>query len=309
MPTENFKEQGASKSRGNAPSGSKTLWTEPFNPFHCSAEWHYREMTSRLAGHVHSWGRRLSANSEAFYPSVESISKYFARHRTTVFKALQELVDTGWAEVIKREPGKPVVYRFLDHDDWSKNHPGLCNEKDSMPWEGEGDELGRTLHSVSGGRAKFLPRQMDGLRKIGLDEEQIVIEFRIFLNQNPQQGAGWKRVYFRFRTHLLRVAKSLSETAPAKNSCSDPSRVRDPYPSRGSDSPCSAEATGTRSVHATQVFELSSERVGRGKQTIPPPASQERSHPADPSLRASERGFPPSKPSPTENAPTARRAS
>jgi hypothetical protein len=237
MPTENFKPQSESKSRENNPSGSKTLWTGSFNPFHCSAEWHYLEMNSRMAGALHSWGLRLSANSEAFYPSVESISKYFGRHRTTVFKALQELEGYGLAEVSQREPGKPVVYRFIDHDEWAKNHPGLCMEKDAMPWEGEGDQLGRDLYSISGGRARFLPHQMDGLRKIGLDDEQIVFEFRIFLGQNPQKGQDWKRVYFRFRTHLLRVAKSLSEAATAKNSCSDPSRLRDPNPSRGSDSP------------------------------------------------------------------------
>jgi Helix-turn-helix domain len=117
MPTENFKSQSVSKSTEKI-LPAKLLLGISFNPFHCSAEWHYLELTSRMAGALHSWGRRLSTNSEAFYPSVESISKYFGRHRTTVFKAIQELEGYGLAEVIRREPGKPVVYRFIDHDEW-----------------------------------------------------------------------------------------------------------------------------------------------------------------------------------------------
>ena len=190
--------------------------------FHCSWEWHFAQFDSRLAPLIYSWGCRLSNKSETFYPSAESMADHFSRHRTTVFKALNELVAMGWAEVIQREPGKPVVYRFPDHEEWARNNPDCCTEKDVMPWEGEGDSLGREMFAVSGGQAKFLPRQMNGLRKSGFSDQQIVSEFRTFLDRNPQTGSDWKDVYYKFRSHLVRLAKSLSRAAIEKNSRSDP---------------------------------------------------------------------------------------
>jgi hypothetical protein len=83
------------------------------NPFHCSAEWHLRELSSRLASVLYSWGRKLSFKSDCFFPSVESIARYFCCDRATVFRALQELVESGFAEIVQREPGKAVVYRCI----------------------------------------------------------------------------------------------------------------------------------------------------------------------------------------------------
>src|SRR5580700_6902786 len=200
------------------------------NPFHCSWEWHLVHCDSRLAPLLYSWGCRLSSKSEAFYASVPSISNHFGKDRTTVFKALQELVAMGWAEVLQREPGKTVVYRFLDHEEWARNNPDCCTEKDVMPWEGDGDPLGRELYAVSGGRAKFLPHQMTGLRKSGFPDQQIVSEFRTFLDRNPQTGSARERVYYKFYRHILRLAKDLYKAAAERNSCNDPSRRSDSHP-------------------------------------------------------------------------------
>jgi len=174
-------------------------------------------MISRFAPLLYSWGRRLSANSGSFYPSAVNIAKHFDRNRTTVMGALEEMVNEGWAEVVHEEPGKPVHYRFIDHEEWAKKHPGCCVEKDTMPWDGEGDPLGRELYAVSGGLAKFLPGQMDGLRKSELPDEQIAVEFRVFLERNPQKGRAWKSVYYRFHPYLLNRAEDIRKAA-AKNS-------------------------------------------------------------------------------------------
>ncbi len=99
-------------------------WDEPHNSFHCSAEWHFLRMKSNLAGLLHNWGRRLSVTSEAFFPSVESIGRYSGRNRATVLRALQELVRTGWAEVLHKEAGKTVTYRLVNHDEWARSHLG-----------------------------------------------------------------------------------------------------------------------------------------------------------------------------------------
>jgi hypothetical protein len=166
-------------------------------------------MKSGLAGPLYSWACRLSASSGKFFPSIESIANYLGSHRSTVFKALQEHVETGWFEVERNDPGYPVIYRPVDHDEWADENPGCCIEKDVMPWEGEGDPLGIKLYAQSGGRARFLPRQMDGLRKFGLSDGDIHQEFACFLYENPD--IDLKRVYFPFRTHLLHVLKKRKE--------------------------------------------------------------------------------------------------
>jgi hypothetical protein len=85
-----------------------------------------------------------------------------------------------------------------------------------MPWEGEGDPLAKQLHAVSGGLAKFLPGQMDGLRKSGMSDEQIASEFRVFLDQNPQKGKNWSCIYYKFHPHLLRLAADLRSSPSAR---------------------------------------------------------------------------------------------
>jgi hypothetical protein len=157
------------KSRENRSSLKYSPWST--SPFHCSAEWHLQDMGSRLTSPLYSWARRLSAKSESFFPSVESIAIHFVRDRSTVFRALGELVKEGWAEIIQREPGKPVTYRFITHKEWAQNNPDCCTKKDVMPWDGQGDPLGQRLYAASGGQAKFLPGQMTGLRKSGLSDD------------------------------------------------------------------------------------------------------------------------------------------
>jgi helix-turn-helix protein len=267
------------------------------SPFHCSAEWHLQGMDSEFAPILYSWAGRLSSNSGNFFPSVESISRYFRVHRTTVFRALQELELLDFLVPLQREPGKPVNYQVVAHDEWARQHPKECVEKESFPWTGEGDLLGQALYAASGGQAKFLPRQMKGLRASGFSDMRIAEEFRIFLDRNPQKGREWKIVYFRFRTSLLQLAASLRKAA-AKNSCNGGSHGSDTYPSHTSDSPRRTEATPTRRTGATQVFEVSPEGVTDSKSTIPATLSRERSASLQSIPERPGRGFPPSKPTP-----------
>ena len=257
-------------------------------------------MNSHLAATLYSWGRRLSAKSNCFFPSVNSVATYFGRDRTTVLRALQELVQQGWSEIVQREPGKPVVYRFLDHDEWARTHPGCCLQKDAMTWEGDGDRLGRALFAASGGQAKFLPNQMNGLRTSGLEDDEIARGFRVFLDRNPQAGRAWKGVYYRFRTHLLRLADDLLNRAAAKNTYNAESHRRDTWQSHGCNTPSRTDATPTGRTGASQVFDLRIEREGKGSQMIPALRSQERSTGSLTKQELPGRGFPPSKPSPTE---------
>ena len=217
-------------------------------------------------------------------------------------RALDELVECGWAEVIHKEPGKPVTYRFVSHKEWARCHPDYCIVKDSMPWEGEGDPLARQLQVVSGGLAKFHPNQMNGLRKSEWPDNEIVTEFRVFLDRNPQQGRDWKSVYYRFRRHLLRVAADLLKAAGAKNSSSGVSRGCDTYQSRGCDTPSRVDATPTSRTGATQVVEVEfPNELTKGVDDTAP-LSRER-FAVLPTHEIHGRGKPPSKPSPEEKTP------
>src|SRR6266852_1135128 len=144
MPANHFNPQSTPESSENSSSPQNSLLDEP-NRFHCSWHWHFRSMTSCFAPLLYDWGRYLSVTSDSFYPSAENTAKHLKRNRKTVLRALEELVKRGWAEVVHKEPGKPVTYRFIDHDEWARNHPGCCTVKDVMPWEGEGDPLGKQL--------------------------------------------------------------------------------------------------------------------------------------------------------------------
>jgi hypothetical protein len=306
MPKTNSKPQAETSSSGKRESRRNSFLTKPENLFHCSWEWHFGEMTSRLAPLLYSWGRRLSVNSDCFYPSVKNIASHFTRDRTTVLNALHELVEEGWAEVINREAGKTVTYRFIDHEEWARTHPKYsCTEKDVMPWEGQGDPLAKQLHAVSGGLAKFMSGQMMGLRKSGLSDEQITSEFRIFLDRNPHSGYKWKRVYYGFHPYLHRLSSALRKAVDATNSSSGVSRPRDTHQSHTSDTTSRTGATPTSRVHATQVFEVDFRKSGAKLGTIPTPSSKERQLAA--STNDQGRGFPPSKPSPITKAPVARR--
>jgi hypothetical protein len=130
--------------------------------------------------------------------------------------------------------------------------------KNSMPWEGEGDLLAQQLHAVSGGLAKFYPNQMTGLRESGLPDEQIVIEFRAFLDCNPQKGQDWKSVYFRFRRYIHGLADDLRKAVDAMNSRRGVLRECDTHQSRTCDTPQSHRGDTYRAHRANYAGNLRS---------------------------------------------------
>jgi len=135
--------------------------------------------------------------------------------RKTVLRALDELAVNGWFEFQRSERFKPNVYRPVDHREWAKRHPKRCVEKDAMPWDGEGDALGRQLFAISGQRVTFFPNQITGLRALGISDERIIEAFRLFIDGADYEGNEWKRAYYDFHAHLKTLTASLSKTAVA----------------------------------------------------------------------------------------------
>lgn len=171
--------------------------------FFCSAEWHLKRMKSRFACPLYNWARKLSKQSGGvFYASAEHVAEYFGVDRKTALSALAELAESGFFVIDRTERFKPNTYRVIDHKEWAKRHPGRCVEKESFPWSGDGDPLGRELYAISGGRVKFWPKQMTGLRNLGFSDEDIIKQFRIFIDRADYTAERWKHAYYDFYASL-----------------------------------------------------------------------------------------------------------
>jgi hypothetical protein len=128
-------------------------------------------MSSKYAAPLYGLALRLSNKSERFYASQLHVAQYFGCSRRTMSTAVRELETTGFFARISSSSFHPNVYTVLDHATWVERNPGKCTTKIEMPWSGEGPELGRHLHALSGARVKFRPEQITYLKARFTDEE------------------------------------------------------------------------------------------------------------------------------------------
>jgi hypothetical protein len=195
---------------------SKGKPANPESQFHCSAEWHFVQMKSRLAAPIYGWASKVSRRSGVFHASAEHMAQYFGVNRKTIFSALDELTAGGFLELMRKERFKPNIYKVIGHKEWAIAHPGRCVRQVEYPWKGEGDPLGRQLYAISGGRVKFWPNQMTGLRNIGFSDEEITEHFRAFIERKAGYvGSQWERAYYDFYGYLKRLYVSPAAVASA----------------------------------------------------------------------------------------------
>jgi hypothetical protein len=169
--------------------------------YHCSVEWHLFHIPSAPA--IYSWAHKVSGKSGSFYASARNMAAYFRADRGTILRALKALTANGFLILDRAERGRSNVYRVIDHKDWALAHPGLCVQELAFPWKGEGDPLGPRLYAISGGRAKFFPSQMTGLRNhCGLSDDEISEQFQRFLLEWDYTGSAWNRIYYDFCEYL-----------------------------------------------------------------------------------------------------------
>jgi hypothetical protein len=195
---------------GITSSPNETLWQDN-GRFECSVEWHFSDRSLYFPFMVYSWASRLSVNSGKFFCSVATVSTRFAVSPTTSKRAFQVLESMRFFVRIHFEHGRPVVYKVISHADWAQEHPGLCTVRDTMPWDGEGDLLGRDLYVASGGFARFFPCHMPALRKLGLSDPEILAQFNLFLRQSVPKGREWKDVFYLFRSFLKRHIRTQAQ--------------------------------------------------------------------------------------------------
>jgi hypothetical protein len=192
--------------------GSSTL--------HCSSEFHLARLKSKLAPLVYSLALRLSKCNDVFFASLENLTDYFGVGYSTTWRAVRELVDFGWFELISDEPFHHSTYRVIKHEEWAKQYPGMCREK--TEWTGDRDELGVELHAASGGRVRFFPGHLKALRATGLAHEAIVAQWKAFLDADMTFGTGWRTVFYRFLKLLRESGDGEREPVLASGELDDP---------------------------------------------------------------------------------------
>lgn len=147
-----------------------------FSRLHCSAEWHLERLDyPRLATAIYSIAFRISKNTGRFSVSYPNLAEYFDADERHVARAVRQLRQIEFFEWLAADPGHSCVYRPVPHSEWSRSHPGKCTEKIALPWDWEGDPLGRQLFAICDGRIKFFyPNVLKGMRNTGLSDAEIV---------------------------------------------------------------------------------------------------------------------------------------
>jgi hypothetical protein len=160
--------------------------------FFCSWEWHIARL-SPVCRSIYPLAFEVSGGIETklldrrFFASAESLAKYFDYGVCQVRRGLIELEKAGFFQLIRRKRFKPTHYRVLSHVDWASKHPGKCTNRVKYPWTGEGDPLGQSLWKMSGGEVKFANFQVANLRKLGVDEDNVVKKFCTYWEQTGQR--------------------------------------------------------------------------------------------------------------------------
>ncbi|MGA8540701.1 MAG: helix-turn-helix domain-containing protein, partial [Terriglobales bacterium] len=172
--------------------------------YHCTATWHLAQMT-RAAEMIYSLACVIAKNSHQFFCSAPNLAQYLGYERRQIYRGLQELEDAGFLELKSRQSFQSSVYSVVLHKDWAEKHPGRCATKQLFPWDGEGDELGRKLYAISGGRHRFLEYQIKLLRKSGIPEELILTEWQDFLGRWKPLNRQDARYFFSRFYDLLKA--------------------------------------------------------------------------------------------------------
>ena len=166
--------------------------------YHCTATWHLARKI-RAAELIYSLACVVSKSSHKFFCSAENLAHYLGYERRQIYRGLQELEDAGFLEIVSRQSFQSCVYQVILHKAWAEKHPDGCAIKQSFPWEGEGDELGRKMYALGGGRYRFMQHEVKTLRRTALPEEFILREWEDFIGRwRPLHKHDAKYAFSRF---------------------------------------------------------------------------------------------------------------
>jgi hypothetical protein len=192
------------------PDYQTPTFTEPLSysessPFYCSAEYHLARM-SRMAATLHPWALRLAGDNRWFSASAPNAAKYLNSNHKSIRTAIKDLVRAGFFELVEQGTDKPSIYRVLNHKDWAEKHPGLCVQKTTYIWDGEGDKIAQWISARTAFKVKLQEFQVRQLRKTGLSDEAILELFDEHRSLHPYQNAH--NVFPSFITAVRRISNS-----------------------------------------------------------------------------------------------------
>jgi hypothetical protein len=189
-----------------------------FSSLRCSAEWHIEKLGCKHALAIYQIALRVAFKSGRFSVAYPTLATYFNAHERTIRRAVHGLREIEFFELLSREPGHPVVYRPILHKpEWMEKHPNACIEKIAMPWDGEGDLLGRELFSLCDGRIKFFyPAVMKGMRSTGFSDLEIAAHMKRFRQVDVPTSEKWTTGF------IGRFVKYLKEQRETTNNPGQP---------------------------------------------------------------------------------------
>jgi hypothetical protein len=187
-----------------------TVPPQPFTSYHCCEEWHLARLFPVCAP-LYSFARRISHESKIFVCSAINLADFFGYNERTIRRGLHALDEVGFFELEEQHMFCPTKYRVFDHKEWAAQHPGRCAIKLEYPWAGEGDALGQRLWVESASRVKFAEFQIRNIRKLGLTEARVLMEFKTYMERagrfkKPKNVPGGFYLYLR---ELVRADKSV----------------------------------------------------------------------------------------------------
>jgi DNA-binding transcriptional ArsR family regulator len=172
--------------------------------YHCTATWHLARMT-KAASLIYSLACVISKDSGQFFCSAPNLAQYLGYERKQIYRGLRELEDAGFLELLRSQSFQSSVYRVVLHKEWAESNPESCASKHKFPWDGEGDELGRKMFAISGGRHRFLTYQIGILRKSGISEAIILEEWQKFTRHWKPLNRQDARYFFSRFYDVLKV--------------------------------------------------------------------------------------------------------
>ena len=172
--------------------------------FECSEHFHLATLCPSAA-YIYGLAYKLTKQGkELLFPSAASLADYFACSEDTIRRGLKALVGLGFLELTQADPFQTNVYRVLSHTEWAKEHPEQCCTRLKFPYTDEGDPLGQRLYLATGGRVRFQQFQVDGYRKLGLSDDEILVRFGKFWGEKGH--ALDVRIVSRYFHKILQVA-------------------------------------------------------------------------------------------------------
>jgi|SRR5580692_5125486 hypothetical protein len=95
--------------------------------FHCSSGYHLVRL-GKYAMPIHEKMLQIDEHKgDGFFGSKPALAHFFNLKKDNAIRTtIQEMVEEGWAEIIRTDDGRPINYRAITHKEWAEKHPGRC---------------------------------------------------------------------------------------------------------------------------------------------------------------------------------------